>query len=178
VLGRSVMVRLRLFCNNIFSLGDLTGLRKVRDQVLQVKLDRMGKPFFFRFRFFLPFRPPLRTFPCFFTFCFFLFRVFPVSLPWLHQRLANCHAHNSWFAAFCCHAETADSVSGQTVVDPKGYLTDLNSLKVRFRTAQKTLRLLFTFAVDADMSNVSFCAHTSLFFCIESVMSPLPCLCD
>jgi len=45
--------------------GDLTGLRKVRDQVLQVKLDRM-----------------------------------------------------------------ADSVSGQTVVDPKGYLTDLNSLKI------------------------------------------------
>ena len=66
MLGRSVMVRLRLFCNNIFSLGDLTGLRKVRDQVLQVKLDRMGKPFFFRFRFFLPFRPPLGTFPCFF----------------------------------------------------------------------------------------------------------------
>jgi len=26
----------------------------------------------------------------------------------------------------------SDSVSGQTVVDPKGYLTDLNSVKVTY----------------------------------------------
>jgi len=57
-----------------------------------------------------------------------------------YQFCFVCHSTSSVFLSqyqfcFVCHIissvvllQVSDSVSGQTVVDPKGYLTDLNSI--------------------------------------------------
>ena len=52
--------------------------------------------------------------------------------------------------------QMSDSVTGQTVVDPKGYLTDLNSIKIS--TEAEVRRLHSTRATSPDLTAPSVCA--------------------
>lgn len=75
------------------------------------------------------------------------------SVRWPHWSIV----HQQQISWFCVHdvgwslvsvVQVSDSVSGQTVVDPKGYLTDLNSMipthggDIRYLACLYSLRLL------------------------------------